>query len=123
VAAVEGGARSDQRDAARALTRFGRLIHRVALGDDCDVYYIDNTLCQEDARMLRKIMFAVALATSISATTPVLAKGCIRGAIVGGVAGHYVGRGHALAGAAAGCFIAHHHYAQQARAQKAAAHR
>jgi hypothetical protein len=51
----------------------------------------------------------------------VLAKGCIRGAAAGGVGGHFVGKGHAVMGAAAGCVIAHHHYAKQARAQKAAA--
>lgn len=53
--------------------------------------------------------------------SPVLAKGCIRGAAAGGVGGHFVGRGHAVAGAAIGCVVAHHHYAKQARAQKAAA--
>ncbi|WP_443025626.1 hypothetical protein [Sphingomonas sp. PB2P12] len=53
--------------------------------------------------------------------SPALAKGCIRGAAAGGVGGHFVGKGHAVMGAAAGCVIAHHHYAKQARAQKAAA--
>jgi outer membrane lipoprotein SlyB len=67
--------------------------------------------------MLRKAVLAAALVSSFTAT-PVLAKGCIRGAIVGGVAGHYVGRGHALAGAAAGCLIARHHYVQKAKAQR-----
>jgi hypothetical protein len=52
--------------------------------------------------------------------SPVLAKGCIRGAAAGGVGGHFVGKGHALAGAAIGCVAAHHHYAKQARARKAA---
>ena len=69
--------------------------------------------------MFRKITHAVALIGAATAA-PVLAKGCIRGAVVGGVAGHYVGRGHALAGGAGGCVIAHHHYAQQAKAQRAA---
>ena len=72
--------------------------------------------------MFRKITLVVGLMSAATAA-PVFAKGCIRGAVVGGVAGHYVGRGHALAGAAAGCVIAHHHYAQQAKAQRAAAHR
>ena len=72
--------------------------------------------------MFWKITLAVALISAPTAA-PVFAKGCIRGAVVGGVAGHYVGRGHALAGAATGCVIAHHHYAQQAKAQRAAAHR
>ena len=74
-----------------------------------------------EAQMFRRIALTATLAMSITTAAPVLAKGCIRGAIVGGVAGHYVGRGHALAGAAAGCVLAHHHYAQQAKAQRAAA--
>jgi len=71
--------------------------------------------------MIRRTILATAIIASLSGATPLLAKGCIRGAIVGGIAGHYVGHGHALAGAAAGCIVAHHHYAEQARAQKAAA--
>jgi hypothetical protein len=35
------------------------------------------------------------------------AKGCLKGAAVGGVAGHVVG-GHAVLGAAAGCVVEHH---------------
>jgi len=72
--------------------------------------------------MLRKAIVAAALFSSFAAT-PVLAKGCIRGAIVGGVAGHYVGRGHALAGAAAGCLVARHHYAQKAKARQTSSRR
>lgn len=71
--------------------------------------------------MIRRFAVVAGAIASIASAAPLLAKGCIRGAIVGGVAGHYVGRGHALAGAAAGCIIAHHHYAEQAKAQKAAA--
>jgi hypothetical protein len=69
---------------------------------------------------MRNILIYVALITAC-ASQPVLAKGCIRGAAAGGVAGHFVGKGHAVIGAAAGCAAAHHHYAKQARAQKAAA--
>jgi hypothetical protein len=67
--------------------------------------------------------FITLLALPLLAMTasPVLAKGCIRGAAAGGVGGHFVGKGHAVAGAAIGCVVAHHHYAKQARAQKAAA--
>jgi outer membrane lipoprotein SlyB len=36
-----------------------------------------------------------------------LAKGCLKGAAVGGVAGHFVG-GHGVLGAAAGCLIGRH---------------
>ena len=67
--------------------------------------------------------FITLLALPLLAMTasPVLAKGCIRGAAAGGVGGHFVGKGHAVAGAAIGCVVAHHHYAKEARAQKAAA--
>ena len=67
--------------------------------------------------------FITLLALPLLAMTasPALAKGCIRGAAAGGVGGHFVGKGHAVAGAAIGCVAAHHHYAKQARAQKAAA--
>jgi hypothetical protein len=58
---------------------------------------------------------------SFASAQPAFAKGCIRGAAAGGVAGHFVGKGHAVAGAAVGCVVAHHHYAKQAKAQKAAA--
>jgi len=47
------------------------------------------------------------------------AKGCIRGAIAGGVAGHYMHR-HTVSGAVAGCVAGHYYYkhkAAQARAQ------
>lgn len=50
------------------------------------------------------------------AAQPAMAKGCIRGAAAGAVGGHMVGKGHALAGAAAGCAVAHHHYAKKAKA-------
>lgn len=63
----------------------------------------------------------IAVSAALASASPVLAKGCIRGAAAGGVAGHFVGKGHAVMGAVAGCAIAHHHYAKQARAQKAAA--
>ena len=53
--------------------------------------------------------------------SPALAKGCIRGAAAGGVGGHFVGKGHAVMGAAVGCAVAHHHYAKQAKAEKARA--
>jgi hypothetical protein len=48
------------------------------------------------------------------------AKGCIRGAFVGGIAGHYMGH-HGLAGAAVGCVIGHHEAAKKARETNGAA--
>ena len=37
---------------------------------------------------------------------PSEAAGCVKGAVIGGVAGHFVG--HGLLGAGAGCAIGHH---------------
>lgn len=51
---------------------------------------------------------ALAFAAASLLTAPVYAKGCLKGAAVGGVAGHFVGRGHAVAGAAVGCVVGHH---------------
>jgi outer membrane lipoprotein SlyB len=63
----------------------------------------------------------IALPLLAMTASPVSAKGCIRGAEAGGVGGHFVGKGHAVMGAAVGCAVAHHHYAKQARAEKALA--
>jgi hypothetical protein len=68
-----------------------------------------------------RYMSLLALPLALAATSPAFAKGCIRGGAAGAVGGHFVGKGHAMMGAAAGCIAAHHHYAKQARAQKAAA--
>jgi hypothetical protein len=51
--------------------------------------------------------FALGLATVVSGSTPAPAAGCVRGAVIGGVAGHYMGH-HGLLGAGAGCLIGHH---------------
>ncbi len=48
------------------------------------------------------------------------AKGCIKGALVGGVAGHFMHR-HTLLGAAAGCIVGHHLAHKKEQEQKAAA--
>jgi hypothetical protein len=49
-------------------------------------------------------LIAIAL---VAVTAPAEAKGCIKGALVGGAAGHFAGH-HGLIGAAAGCAIDHH---------------
>jgi uncharacterized protein YcfJ len=51
--------------------------------------------------------FVLGLVTVASGSTPAAAAGCVKGAIIGGVAGHYVGH-HGLLGAAAGCLIGRH---------------
>jgi len=59
------------------------------------------------------------LAALMLATTAVPADaGCLKGAAVGAVAGHYAHH-HAILGAIAGCAIGHH-MAVKAREQKAA---
>ena len=58
----------------------------------------------------------LALATSaVALDAPASAKGCLRGAAAGGVAGHYAHH-HAVAGAAIGCVAAHHPSAKKAKA-------
>ena len=71
--------------------------------------------------MPHRLAVLTAAAISVSFAPAVMAKGCIRGAAVGGVAGHYVGRGHAVAGAAVGCVVGPHRATVQARQQRAAA--
>lgn len=48
------------------------------------------------------------------------AIGCVSGAAVGGVAGHYAGH-HGVLGAAAGCVVGHHEATVQRRNAAAAA--
>jgi uncharacterized protein YcfJ len=71
-----------------------------------------------------RILHAATLlaAFSLVGTGPADAKGCIKGALVGGVAGHYVGKGHAVAGAAAGCIAGRHLAKKHAAARRAAHH-
>jgi hypothetical protein len=51
--------------------------------------------------------FAAIAIALVAVTAPAEAKGCIKGALVGGAAGHFTGH-HGLIGAAAGCAIGHH---------------
>lgn len=46
------------------------------------------------------------------------AKGCLKGAAVGGVAGHVVG-GHGVVGAAAGCVVGRHQANKKAKQEAA----
>ncbi len=57
---------------------------------------------------------ALALAAAL-ASGGAEAKGCLKGAAVGGVAGHYVGGGHGVLGAAAGCLVGRHQAKKQDR--------
>lgn len=53
------------------------------------------------------IMATLAAATLTLTSSPVLARGCMKGAAVGAVAGHFAHH-HGMAGAAAGCAVGHH---------------
>ena len=62
---------------------------------------------------------AAALALASAAGTA-QAGGCLKGAVVGGVAGHFAGR-HPILGAGAGCVIGHHMDKTQQRRDQAVA--
>jgi hypothetical protein len=61
---------------------------------------------------VRLIMATLAVTTLALSSSPVRARGCLKGAAVGAVAGHFAHH-HGMAGAAAGCaaghVYAHHH--------------
>jgi hypothetical protein len=60
---------------------------------------------------------AAALLAGAAITQSAEAAGCLKGAAVGGVAGHYAGH-HGLLGAGIGCAIGHHEAAKRAREQQ-----
>jgi hypothetical protein len=72
--------------------------------------------CQEEFGMKRTIV-AAGLAASLLGASGADAAGCLKGAAVGGVAGHFAGH-HAILGALAGCAIGHHRAAVRRRDQQ-----
>ncbi len=68
---------------------------------------MDSSMMTKEETMKTKIFAAVLLATIASVPGVASAKGCLKGAAVGGVGGHMLG-GHGAAGAAAGCAVGHH---------------
>ena len=56
---------------------------------------------------LKLITPALAIAVLALSSSPAFAHGCLKGAAVGGVAGHFAHH-HGMAGAAAGCAVGHH---------------
>lgn len=66
---------------------------------------------------MKRLLLTVAALTLV-VSSPVYAKGCIKGALVGGVAGSAAG--HGKLGAAAGCVVGHHE-ANKTDAAKSAA--
>ena len=67
------------------------------------------------------LKIGVAAVLALSMATPSLAAGCLKGAAVGGVGGHFVGKGHAVGGAAIGCAVGHHRAKVAAKKQAQAA--
>ena len=67
---------------------------------------------------MKKMLFSAAgaalLLAGASLTDAALAKGCIKGAAVGGVGGHMAGH-HGAMGAAAGCAVGHHEANKKAK--------
>ena len=61
--------------------------------------------------------FAVAVTGFALSSTPAPARGCLKGAVIGGVAGHFAGH-HGLLGAGAGCVIGHHEASKRERAYR-----
>jgi hypothetical protein len=61
------------------------------------------------------IASALVLSAALLPTGPAQAAGCIKGAVVGGTAGHFMGH-HGVLGAMAGCAIGHHRANKHARA-------
>ena len=57
--------------------------------------------------MKAQIALVSLFAALMAVSAPASAKGCLKGAAVGGVGGHFVGH-HGLVGAAAGCAIGRH---------------
>jgi hypothetical protein len=57
---------------------------------------------------MRKMIGCVAIALAFIGLAPAAdAKGCIKGALIGGTAGHFAGH-HGVLGAAAGCVVGRH---------------
>ena len=63
---------------------------------------------------IARLLFATSLL--VGPTLSADAAGCLKGAVVGGVAGHFAH--HPIVGAAVGCAIGHHRAAVQQREQK-----
>lgn len=70
--------------------------------------------------MKTKRVIGAAAAVLFGITSLAHGEGCLKGAAVGGTAGHFVGNGHATAGAAGGCAVGHHEAAKKDKKDAAA---
>ena len=72
---------------------------------------------------MRRLFAPVAVAASLALIAGGSAQaGCLGGAVVGGVGGHFAGR-HPILGAAAGCAVGHHLAKKHARERAAGVRR
>ena len=67
---------------------------------------------------LSAVASLLGLGLAIGSVGPVHAAGCLKGAAVGGVAGHVAGH-HGALGAAAGCAVGHHEASKNEQARQA----
>jgi hypothetical protein len=66
---------------------------------------------------MKALMGCAAIVVALAAISTAEAKGCLKGAAVGGVAGHFSGH-HGFLGAAAGCVIGRHEANRRDRMQR-----
>jgi hypothetical protein len=72
-----------------------------------------HRFCSGEENRMRAsfLLAAIGLVSTIGAFQPAQAAGCIKGALVGGVAGHLAH--HGVLGAVGGCAVGHHMAAQK----------
>jgi uncharacterized protein YcfJ len=70
--------------------------------------------------MKSKALTLVVAALAAATVGQAQAAGCLAGAAVGGVGGHYVGKGHAVLGAVGGCLVGRHMANKKAKEDAAA---
>ncbi len=73
--------------------------------------------------MMKHTIMGMAAAAVLASTAGVADAGCLGGAVVGGVGGHFVH--HPVLGAVGGCVVGHHMamvHKRQMRAQRAASY-
>ena len=67
---------------------------------------------------LRTALAAAFATTLLAGAAPAFSKAAVKGTVVSAAAGHFVGHGHALAGAVSGAVAEHHHAAKKAAKAK-----
>lgn len=80
--------------------------------------YLTHNINLKESNMKKQMMMAVmVVATAMSSSA--YADGCLKGAAVGGVAGHFVGK-HPILGAVGGCVVGRHMANKKDKQAKAA---